>query len=203
MTQRVHIPEPPIVTTDVWGARKAKAPAVMVGRPHEIVFHHTAGHHPEIRLPQDESRAELYAYAKAIQQFHMAPKPRGNDWNDSGHNFLIGRNGIICVGRHLSLPACRSGGMVVSAHCPGHNDQPGIEHEHDGVELMTVAQLHASIWLHAWLIQQGRMGDPHTVIKPHGALFPTSCPGHLVAELTLVRQRVDQLLRGYVRVDEL
>ena len=57
-----------------------------------------------------------------------------NGWNDSGHNFLACRNGLILVGRHMSLPAIRQDRMVVSAHCPGHNEQPGIEHEHEGDE---------------------------------------------------------------------
>jgi hypothetical protein len=39
--------------------------------------------------------------------------------------------------------------MVVSAHCIGHNESPGIEHEHIGNEKMTKRQRRASVWLHA------------------------------------------------------
>src|SRR4051812_47088695 len=136
------VPQPPVITTDKWGAIPAKTPPVYVGRPDKILFHHTAGHHPEIENPKDESRAEAIRYAKAIQKFHMYdPDHR---WNDSGHNFLICRNGLILVGRHMSLPAIKAGKMVVSAHCPGQNNQPGLEHEHLGNEPMTKVQFAAS-----------------------------------------------------------
>ena len=147
------VKQPPIITTDRWGARPAKEPPVFTSRPHEIIFHHTAGHHPEISHPKDESRQEAIAYARAIQNFHM----ESNGWNDSGHNFLACRNGLILVGRHMSLPAIRQDRMVVSAHCPGHNEQPGIEHEHEGDERMTTGQMNASVWLHAWIISRCRM----------------------------------------------
>ena len=105
----MKIEQPPIITTDQWGARPAKVKPVYVSRPKRIIFHHTAGHHPEISVPRDESRAEAIAYARAIQRFHMDV----NGWNDSGHNFLVCRNGLILVGRHMSLPAIKKGRMVL------------------------------------------------------------------------------------------
>src|SRR4249920_1746589 len=96
-----RVEAPPIILTSEWGARPAKAKAVYVGRPSRIIFHHTAGHHPEISQPKNESRAEAILYAKAIQHYHMD----NNGWNDSGHNFLVCRNGLILVGRHMSYPA--------------------------------------------------------------------------------------------------
>ena len=183
------VKQPPIITTDRWGARPAKEPPVFTDRPHEIIFHHTSGHHPEISNPKDESRQEAIAYARAIQNFHMD----SNGWNDSGHNFLVCRNGLILVGRHMSLPAIRQDRMVVSAHCPGHNDQPGIEHEHEGDERMTTAQMNASVWLHAWIINRCRMAGSH-VIRPHRQFFPTSCPGSLLQQLPELRARVDNVL---------
>ena len=32
-----------------------------------------------------------------------------NGWDDSGHNFLVCRNGLILVGRHTRLPAIKKG----------------------------------------------------------------------------------------------
>jgi hypothetical protein len=185
----MHIQQPPIIRTDQWGAKPARAQAVFVGRPERILFHHTAGHHPEIDNPRNESRAEAIRYAKAIQSFHM----NGNGWNDSGHNFLICRNGLILVGRHQSLTAIRRGRMVLSAHCPGQNDQPGIEHEHIGKEPMTKEQFHASAWLHAWIIDRCHMrGVP---IDPHKKYYATSCPGSLERELPALKTAVAQMLR--------
>jgi hypothetical protein len=194
------IPQPPIVTTDQWGARRAKAPPVYVGAPVRTIFHHTAGHHPEIG-GAGESRAESFAYARAIQRLHMDV----NGWNDSGHNFLVCRNGLILVGRHMSLPAVRSGRMVVSAHCPGENDQPGVEHEHLGDEAMTPAQRRASIWLHAWMIERCHMRRRGDAIRPHREFFATACPGspQLMSELPALRQRVNQLLAGALKTSDL
>lgn len=188
------IRRPAIVTTDKWGAAPAKAPPVYTGRPHRVIFHHTAGHHPEISLPNDESFDELVRYARDIQRFHMAPPPRGRGWNDSGHNFLIGRNGMILVGRHMTLPALLERRMVVSAHCPGQNDQVGIEHEHLGAEHMTKAQFQASARLCAWIIARCGMGDANA-IQPHSRYFATSCPAELKADLPAFRTAVNALLR--------
>jgi hypothetical protein len=186
----VPVNQPPIITTDRWGAKPAKADPIWVGRPKRIIFHHTAGHHPEIETPSNESRLEAIRYAKAIQNFHM----NGNGWNDSGHNFLVCRNGLILVGRHQSYTAIRKGRMVVSAHCPGQNDQPGIEHEHLGSEHMTKEQFNASAHLCAWIIDRCKMhgGD---VIHPHREFFATSCPAELMAELPALKTAVNQIIR--------
>ncbi len=164
---------PTIWTTDAWKARPARHRPIVTRRPTHGVFHHTAGHHPEISNPQDESVAEAVRYAKDIQHFHMDV----NGWSDSGHNFLVCRNGIVLVGRHLSLPAIEAGRMIVSAHCPGHNDQPGIEHEHLHEQLMTPKQLQASGRLWAWICSCCAI--PVGSFYPHGRFYPTSCPAEL------------------------
>jgi hypothetical protein len=184
------IRQPPIITTDVWGARPAKTPPVWTGRPQRIIFHHTAGHHPEISNPANESRAEAIAYARAIQNFHM----NGNGWNDSGHNFLVCRNGLILVGRHQSYTAIKKGRMVVSAHCPGQNTQPGIEHEHLHEAKMSREQFQASAWLCAWIITVCKMRGA-SAIHPHKEFFATSCPGELEAQLPAFKTAVAQMLR--------
>ena len=184
----MRVKQPPVITTDQWGARPPKEPVHPAGRPHQIIFHHTAGHHPEIATPGSESRLEAFRYARAIQKFHM--DVRG--WNDSGHNFLVCRNGLILVGRHQSYNAIREGHMVWSDHCPGQNDQPGIEHEHNGNERMTPAQFESSARLHAWIID--RCGMDGTPIHPHREFFNTDCPGVLMDELHAFKARVEHIL---------
>ena len=186
----MNVKQPPILTTDKWNARPAKQPPIYTGRPKRIIFHHTAGHHPEIHNPRDESVAEAIRYAQDIQRFHMV----NNGWNDSGHNFLVCRNGVILVGRHMSFPAIKGGRMVVSAHCPGQNTQPGIEHEHFHEKEMTPAQFFASAHLIAWIIDRCKMhgGD---VIHPHKEFFATSCPAELEAQLPALKTTVNQILR--------
>jgi N-acetylmuramoyl-L-alanine amidase len=185
--------QPKIIPTHVWGARPATAAPIVTGRPKLIMFHHTDGHHPEIENPQDESREEAMAYARSIQVDHMNP-PR--NFNDSGHNFLVCRNGVILAGRHLSYTAVRAGRMVVSAHCPGQNDQPGIEHEHRGEPHMTAKQLEASARLHAWMMS--RCGIPVSEVFGHRekALpgFGTKCPAELFGDIARVKARAKQIL---------
>lgn len=187
----MRVAQPDIITTDEWGARPAKASVVWCGRPSRLLFHHTAGHHPEIRQPKDESREEAILYARAIQHYHMD----NNGWNDSGHNFLVCRNGLILVGRHMSYPAIKKGKMVLSAHCPGQNDQPGIEHEHLHEAAMTKEQFAASAQLHAWIIDRCKMSGAN-VIWPHKRFYRTSCPAELEAELPAFRREVARILRA-------
>jgi len=180
--------EPPIILTYQWGAAPPRERIQNAGQPERIIFHHTAGHAPDIDGTANESKEEAFRYARAIQAYHM-----GLGWNDSGHNFLVCRNGLILVGRHNSYPRVKAGLMVVSAHCPGQNDQPGIEHEHLGAEPMTTAQFQASAWLHAWVIHCCGMRSTGTII-PHSYYIPTACPGALATELHALRQRVVSIL---------
>ena len=186
-----RVKQPTIITTDKWDAQPAKAAPVYVGRPTRIIFHHTAGHHPEISNPKDESVAEAIRYAQAIQHYHMV----NNGWNDSGHNFLVCRNGVILVGRHQSYTAIKKGKMVLSAHCPGQNDQPGIEHEHYHEAEMSKEQFAASAQLCAWIIDRCKMSGAN-VIWPHKKFYRTSCPAELEVELPAFRVEVARILRA-------
>ena len=151
------------------------------------IFHHTAGHVPN--LGPGETYAEACAYARAIQNYHM----NSNGWNDSGHNFLVTRGGYILEGRHGSLASIGVGKMVVSAHCPTQNTQPGVEHEHDGVEAMTPIERAASVWLHAWICKRCDM-SPADCAQPHRKYYATSCPGNLATGLSAFRKDVADLL---------
>lgn len=180
-----------IITCPQWHARPPRNEPVLVPRTGRSIIHHTAGHHAEIENPLDESLEEAMRYARAIQNYHMD----SNGWADSGHNFLVCRNGLILQGRWMTVTAIQHRKMVRSAHCPGHNDEIGVEHEHQGDELMTVAQRESSARLQAWIADQyGRT----TVLKlaPHSRFFATACPANLVDDIPLIRRRAQQILNA-------
>jgi hypothetical protein len=105
-----------------------------------------------------------------------------NGWSDSGHNFLVCRNGLILQGRWLTVAAIEAGHMVDSAHCRGQNHNVGIEHEHHGTEAMTAAQRQASARLIAWIsAQYGR--QTALPLAPHRKYVSTECPANLDAEI--------------------
>jgi hypothetical protein len=177
-----------IYTCPEWDAVKPKSGLVTIKASQRIIFHHTAGHHSEISDSWAESLEEAKAYARAIQRYHMSL-----GWNDSGHNFLVCRNGNILQGRWLTVSAIEAKHMIVSAHCPGQNDQIGIEHEHLGTEKMTKAQIEASARLMAWISDQyGRK----TVLPvfPHSRYFATACPGNLKENIATIKRRAQQIL---------
>jgi N-acetylmuramoyl-L-alanine amidase len=178
-----------IITCPQWGARKPKQGITTVGPAVRIIIHHTAGHHHEISVPSNESRDEAIRYARDIQNFHMD----GNGWIDSGHNFLVCRNGLILQGRWLTVSAIEADHMVDSAHCPGQNHQVGIEHEHLGSEPMTAAQRDASARLIAWISAQ--YGKKQALpLAPHKEFFSTACPANLESEISHLSSLANQLL---------
>jgi hypothetical protein len=178
-----------IITCRQWGARQPKQGIQTVGAAARIIIHHTAGHHAEISNPSNESRDEAIRYARAIQAFHMDT----NGWIDSGHNFLVCRNGMILQGRWLTVSAIQAGHMVNSAHCPGQNQNVGIEHEHHGSEAMTDAQRRATAGLIAWI--SGHYGKSSALpLKPHKEFFATACPANLVADMPRLSAMANELL---------
>lgn len=188
-----------IITCPEWGALKPHRGLESIiwtpGPAKRIICHHTAGHHPEISLPRNESHFEAVLYARNIQHAHMSPSATDSSkpWNDSGHNFLVCRNGLIFQGRWRTVRAIQHGKMVESAHCPGQNDQIGIEHEHFGNEPMTQIQREASAWLQAWIAKNYGKRDPLPV-DPHSKHFATSCPANLVDDIELMRKMANRLL---------
>jgi hypothetical protein len=180
-----------IITCPQWKARQPKQPITTAGPASRIIIHHTAGHHPEIETPGDESRDEAIRYAQDIQRFHMDT----NGWIDSGHNFLVCRNGLILQGRWLTVSSIEAGHMVVSAHCPGQNSNVGIEHEHKGSEAMTDAQREASAQLIAWI--SGHYGRTTPLpLAPHHEFFATECPANLEAEIPHLTAMAASILSG-------
>ena len=179
-----------IIPCSEWGARPAKSAIQVVNaKPVRAIFHHTAGHHKELDGKfSTVNYAESVAYAKSIQAFHM----NGNGWVDSGHNFLVTRGGYILEGRHRSIEMVSRGKMVVSAHCPGQNEQPGVEHEHLGNESMPSIQYDAAVWLYAWICRSCRINPKE--IKGHKDYFATACPGSLYSKLPQLRKDVAKAL---------
>jgi hypothetical protein len=177
-----------IITCPEWEARKPKRGVETVHASTRVIFHHTAGHHPELSHPADQSREESMAFARAIQRQHMA-----QGWIDSGHNFLVCRNGLILQGRWLTVSAIQAKHMVLSAHCPGQNGQIGIEHEHLGNEKMTVKQKESSARLMAWIADQY---DRKTVLPvyPHSKYYATSCPANLIHDIAAIKSRAQNIL---------
>lgn len=189
----MSVPAPPIITCAQWGARKPKVRPAVVGKPVRGIVHHTDGHHPEIANPANESRDEAIKYAQAIQHLHM--DIRG--WNDSGHNFLVCRNGMILQGRWGSVSAIERGRMVESAHCPGQNDQPGVEYEHLPIEPITMAQEVSGIHLWAWIFD--RCGISPTALYGHHDFYNTDCPDTLYPLIRVWRGSIASALIHYGR----
>jgi len=165
-----------VITAAEWGAVAPARAIPRVGRPDKIIFHHTDGHAPGPTL------ADAKAYARSIQHDHMHRNP---PFIDSGHNFLVTRSGFILEGRHGSLKAIEDGVMVNSAHAPGANHDPGIEHEHKGSEQMTPAQRAASLDLHEFICR--KTGISPEQVLPHRQFTGTECPGALLPELPRFR----------------
>ena len=191
-----------IITCPEWDAKPPAGDLVLCGKSTKTVIHHTAGHHRELdNRPAITTRAEAIRYAQDIQAFHMGPQ-RG--WLDSGHNFLVLRDGPdgrdyawILQGRWMTVSAIQDGRMVISAHA-GSNDgnrQVGIEHEHNGTEPMTRLQREASARLHAWLSGQYRRTTIISAV-PHSYYTNTSCPANLKSEIPNIRRRALEILKG-------
>lgn len=177
-----------IITCPEWDALKPKQGIETVVASKRIIFHHTAGHHSERSHPADESREESIDFAHAIQRYHMS-----QGWIDSGHNFLVCRNGLILQGRWLTVSAIQTKHMVRSAHCPGQNEQIGIEHEHMGNEKMTAKQKESSARLMAWIANQyGR--KLVLPVYPHSKYYSTSCPANLVSDIAAIKSRAQNIL---------
>ena len=176
-----------IIPCSEWKARQPKGAIARTGKPDKAIFHHTAGHVPN--SAPGETYAEACAYARSIQNYHMD----SNGWNDSGHNFLVTRGGYILEGRHGSLAAVKGGKMVVSAHCPGQNSEPGVEVEHTGSEKMTAIQHDAAVWLFAWICEHCKIDAKR--IYGHRDFFATACPGALYGQLPNFRNDVADALK--------
>jgi hypothetical protein len=179
-----------IITCPKWGAVEPRKIPTPCDRSIRTIFHHTAGHHRDLDgSRQTETRAEAIGYARDIQRFHMET----NGWNDSGHNFLVTRGGFTLQGRWQTVRMIQQGGMTISAHCPGQNDQIGIEHEHYGNEEMTREQKEASSMLMAWIAWHY---DLRVVLPslPHSRFFATSCPANLTEDIGGIVARAQTLL---------
>lgn len=185
-----------IITCPQWGAVKSREPIQVVKASTKIIIHHTAGHHPEISDPRNESLEEAMRYARDIQHAHMSPGGLGTEEGgiDSGHNFLVCRNGAVLQGRWLTVSAIQAGHMVLSAHCPTQNGQVGIEHEHKGNEPMTAEQRDASARLIAWISMHYGKKRPLPLF-PHRQFYSTACPANLAGDMPELARRATSYMR--------
>jgi hypothetical protein len=172
-----------IITAEEWGAVPPRQAVTRVGRPSKIIFHHTDG------IAGGNTLADAKIFARGIQKDHMHRSP---PFIDSGHNFLVMRSGLILEGRHGSLAAITEGVMVNSAHAPGANHDPGIEHEHKGDMVMTPAQRAASLDLHEFICRKTQIKAGN--VFPHKQFTATDCPGKLGASLPQFREDLSKRL---------
>lgn len=178
------VPAPKIVTCAQWHANPPTRRPRLAPRPARIVVHHTAGHGPAVVPGHGGVTEQAVAYARALQHLHQ----QVNGWDDSGHNFLVMRSGIILQGRWGTVTAVEHGRMVVSAHCPGQNGQPGVEHENEGAEALTAEQHAATVHLQAWIAD--RCSISPTEIYGHNVFYATACPGAIAGAVPRIRADV-------------
>lgn len=187
------VPAPHIITCPQWGAVRPKRKPKLVGRPDKALVHHTDGHHPESG-GAGESREEAIAYARALQHLHMS-EPR--NWNDSGHNFLVTRSGLVLQGRWGTVSAIENGRMVDSAHCPGQNHNPGVEFEHLPGETLPLVQVNAGLHLYAWIFDKCAISP--TQLFGHHDFYNTQCPDTLYPLIKTWRLALAQIITVYGR----
>jgi len=119
-----------------------------------FVVHYSGG-------PADQS-------VRAIQDWCMNAPPHGRGFSDIDYNFLVrGTTGEIYMGR---------GWDVVGAHTKGHNTE-GL-----GVCVISKGPISAAAktavkWLYA---EAERRAGHHLVVRGHGQLTPTECPGRTI-----------------------
>lgn len=180
------IGEPGIASVNTWGAAAARGSiSIISGRPDKILIHHT-----DTPNTTNHSRSHAYALARSIQQGHF-----NNGWSDSGQHFTVSRGGIIMAGRHGALGAARNGRkLVIGAHCPGQNEQLGIENEGNYTNNNIRSDHYRKlVRLCAWLCQQ--YGINPSRLYGHRDFFATACPGNkLYAKLPQLRRDVRALL---------
>lgn len=187
------VPTPPIVTCPQWGAKKPRKKPRVVRCADHALLHHTAGHVHHTPSSSGSGLGYAVAYARALQRYHM----EANGWNDSGHSFLITRTGIILQGRWGTVSAIQHGRMVESAHCPSHNDAPGVEFEHVSGEDPTPEQVAAGVRLYAWIFD--RCGIRATRLYGHRDFYATACPDNLYQLIPVWRGRIAKTLNEYGR----
>lgn len=194
-----------VISTEDWGAKPVSASPFPRTNPKYVVIHHTS-HGAEalmgsdINPPNDTSEGTETGAKKLAQKFqrdHMV----GNDWSDSGHNFLNTTGGFLLEGRHGSLEAIIAGQCVRSAHARqdsgklAHgNESPGIENEGNFMTFQMVDQQWKSLVALCAALCKSCDIDP-SMIRGHRDFSNTDCPGDwLYSQLDTLRAEVRKLL---------
>jgi hypothetical protein len=165
-------PQPRIYTTKEWGARPV-AEEFETTHIEKSLLHHMDW--PNRALISDHAKAVQKAFevARSCQADHMDQ----NGWSDTGQNYTVSREGIICEGRHGSIAATKAGKNVVGAQCQGFNSLScGTEHEgtYDDVGLPQV-QWDAAVNLQCWILDCNKLSSSD--IDGHRDHISTDCPG--------------------------
>lgn len=177
-----------IITCQEWGARPPRSAAILVGPPNKGLVHHTFSHVRQLDSDGGESFKEACQFARDIQDYHMDT----HGWNDTGQNFTVTRGGHVLEGRHESINSIKRGRMIVSAHCPGQNDQPGIELEHRTEPSMTPLQYESLVDLFVWIFQCCNIKGSQ--IYGHKDFYATACPAELYKQIPSLRHDVAEKL---------
>lgn len=181
-----------VVKRSSWGAAPPASRFEIVDRPQFIVIHHTE------TPPSSSDLNGAKSAAKTIQDFHMAPKPRGRGWSDIGYNFLNTVGGILVEGRFGSLEEAIKGNAVRGAHAgtDDGNRAPGVASEGNfQTKAMDPQQWDSLVSICAALCQSCDI-DPSKIMG-HRDFVPTDCPGNwLYSQLDRLKQEVAQKLAG-------
>jgi hypothetical protein len=165
-------PQPQIYTCLEWGARPVSE-VFPIAPCEKWLLHHTAGNNESPSSSSVTALSYAFMLCRGIQADHMD----NNHWSDTGQQYTISHDAIICEGRHGSIAATNKGLHVVAAECQGYNIQSGgTEHEGNFDTFhMPLKMWNASVDLHAWIVDRLKLSS--TDIDGHRDHIATDCPG--------------------------
>lgn len=156
----------------------------------DFLVAHTAGSYDFTRKRVVHQKVEV------VRAYHMAPKPKGNGWNDLGYHRYIEVDGKIRLGRRDAVVGAHAEGFnahTLAACCSGHGD---FEPFNDLQLGSLVAQFTA--WCRLYTLTAERCLGHKETEKHGGPHVPKTCPGTLV-DMAMIRDRVREVLAGVVR----
>jgi N-acetylmuramoyl-L-alanine amidase len=175
-----------------WNASNPLSRFEIVDRPKFLVIHHTEG------SPSPGGIANAKLVAKGIQDFHMAPEPKGRGWSDIGYSFLNTVDGFLVEGRFGSLEEAIKGNAVRGAHAgtDAGNRAPGIASEGNFMtKEMDSSQWNSLVDICTALCQSCDI-DPAKIMG-HRDFVSTDCPGNwLYSQLDKLKKEVAQKMTG-------
>lgn len=179
-----------VIKRSDWKASAPTSRFEIIDSPKFIVIHHTE------TSPSSDGLKGAKSVAKGIQDFHMAPKPKGRGWSDIGYSFLNTVDGILVEGRFGSLEEAIKGNAVRGAHAgtDAGNRAPGVASEGSfQTKAMDSQQWDSLVSMCVALCQSCDI-EP-SQIRGHRDYVSTDCPGQwLYDQLDQLRKEVAQKL---------